>query len=121
MALFGGTGTGKSTSLVNMAAAALAAVTGITAVDPHGRLAFVGEGIYPIEASRVFSANDNVALDQRQIKQMTVSGKVEVIQIPGVIVSRFEVATRGRAIQSLVEFPDGTSVVMQELILPHRG
>jgi hypothetical protein len=36
MALFGGTGTGKSTLLVNMAAADLDAGTGITAVDPHG-------------------------------------------------------------------------------------
>jgi DNA helicase HerA-like ATPase len=36
MALFGGTGTGKSTLLVNMAAADLEAGTGITAVDPHG-------------------------------------------------------------------------------------
>lgn len=36
MALFGGTGTGKSTLLVNMAAADLGVGTGITAVDPHG-------------------------------------------------------------------------------------
>jgi hypothetical protein len=36
MALFGGTGTGKSTLLTNMAAADLDAGTGITAVDPHG-------------------------------------------------------------------------------------
>jgi hypothetical protein len=36
MALFGGTGTGKSTLLVNMAAADLDSGTGITAVDPHG-------------------------------------------------------------------------------------
>ena len=36
MALFGGTGTGKSTLLTNMAAADLAAGTGITVVDPHG-------------------------------------------------------------------------------------
>lgn len=36
MALFGGTGTGKSTLLVNMAAADLDAGSGITAVDPHG-------------------------------------------------------------------------------------
>jgi type IV secretory pathway TraG/TraD family ATPase VirD4 len=38
MALFGGTGTGKSTLLANMAAADLAAGTGITVVDPHGGL-----------------------------------------------------------------------------------
>jgi hypothetical protein len=38
MALFGGTGTGKSTLLTNMAAADLAAGTGITVVDPHGGL-----------------------------------------------------------------------------------
>ena len=36
MALFGGTGTGKSTLLTNMAAVDLDAGTGITAVDPHG-------------------------------------------------------------------------------------
>lgn len=36
MALFGGTGTGKTTLLTNMAASDLAAGTGITAVDPHG-------------------------------------------------------------------------------------
>jgi hypothetical protein len=36
MALFGGTGTGKSTLLTNMAASDLAAGTGITVVDPHG-------------------------------------------------------------------------------------
>ena len=38
MALFGGTGTGKSTLLLNMAASDLAAGTGITVVDPHGGL-----------------------------------------------------------------------------------
>jgi hypothetical protein len=38
MALFGGTGTGKSTLLCNMAAADLGAGTGITVVDPHGGL-----------------------------------------------------------------------------------
>src|SRR5579864_9241579 len=38
MALFGGTGTGKSTLLANMAASDLAAGTGITVVDPHGGL-----------------------------------------------------------------------------------
>jgi hypothetical protein len=38
MALFGGTGTGKSTLLCNMAAADLSAGTGITIVDPHGGL-----------------------------------------------------------------------------------
>src|SRR5580700_8649130 len=36
--LFGGTGTGKSTLLANMAASDLAAGTGITVVDPHGGL-----------------------------------------------------------------------------------
>jgi type IV secretory pathway TraG/TraD family ATPase VirD4 len=36
MALFGATGTGKSTLLTNMAAADLDAGTGITVVDPHG-------------------------------------------------------------------------------------
>jgi hypothetical protein len=39
MALFGGTGTGKTTLLTNMASADLAAGTGITVVDPHGGLA----------------------------------------------------------------------------------
>lgn len=38
MALFGGTGTGKSTLLTNMAACDLSAGTGITVVDPHGGL-----------------------------------------------------------------------------------
>lgn len=38
MALFGGTGTGKSTLLMKMAASDLAAGTGITVVDPHGGL-----------------------------------------------------------------------------------
>src|ERR1700735_1870571 len=38
MALFGGTGTGKSTLLTNMAAADLSAGTGISVVDPHGGL-----------------------------------------------------------------------------------
>ena len=38
MALFGGTGTGKSTLLLNMAASDLDAGTGITVVDPHGGL-----------------------------------------------------------------------------------
>src|SRR5580692_11023217 len=38
MALFGGTGTGKSTLLLNMAASDLAAGAGITVVDPHGGL-----------------------------------------------------------------------------------
>jgi ABC-type lipoprotein export system ATPase subunit len=39
MALFGGTGTGKSTLLTNMAAADLDAGTGITGVDPHAAFA----------------------------------------------------------------------------------
>jgi len=38
MALFGGTGTGKSTLLTNMAAADLESGSGITVVDPHGGL-----------------------------------------------------------------------------------
>ena len=38
MALFGGTGTGKTTLLKNMAASDLDAGTGITVVDPHGGL-----------------------------------------------------------------------------------
>jgi hypothetical protein len=38
MVLFGGTGTGKSTLLMSMAASDLAAGTGITVVDPHGGL-----------------------------------------------------------------------------------
>ena len=38
MALFGGTGTGKRTVLANMAAADLAAGSGITIVEPHGSL-----------------------------------------------------------------------------------
>jgi hypothetical protein len=81
---------------------------------------FVGEGVYPFEESRFFSAND-VAINQERVKQMTVSGKVEVRRIPGVIVSRFEVATRGRVIQCLVEFPNGASVIMQELMVSHKG
>jgi hypothetical protein len=81
---------------------------------------FVGEGVYPFEASRVFSSND-VAINLERVKQMTVSGKVEVRRIPGVIVSRFEVATRGRIIQCLVEFPNGANVIMQELAVSHRG
>jgi hypothetical protein len=36
LAAFGGTGTGKSTLLTNLAASDLAAGTGITVVDPHG-------------------------------------------------------------------------------------
>lgn len=38
MALFGGTGTGKSTLLANLAAADLDAGTGMTVADPHGGL-----------------------------------------------------------------------------------
>src|ERR1700684_1307271 len=38
MALFGGTGTGKSTLLTNMAASDLESGSGITVVDPHGGL-----------------------------------------------------------------------------------
>jgi hypothetical protein len=38
MALFGGTGTGKSTLLLNMASSDLATGAGITVVDPHGGL-----------------------------------------------------------------------------------
>jgi hypothetical protein len=38
MALFGGTGTGKSTLLTNMAACDLESGSGVTVVDPHGGL-----------------------------------------------------------------------------------
>jgi hypothetical protein len=38
IAIFGGTGTGKSTLLANMAASDLVGGTGITVVDPHGGL-----------------------------------------------------------------------------------
>lgn len=89
----------------------------VSAKRPSG---FGGEGVYPFEASRVFPTNE-VAMNQERVKQMNVSGKVEVRRIPGVIVSRFEVATRGRVIQCLVEFPNGASVIMQELMVSHKG
>lgn len=80
---------------------------------------FEGEGVYPFEASRVFSTNE-AAMNQEPVKQITISGNVESRRIPGVIVSRFEVATRGRVVQCLVEFPTGASVIMQQLVVSNK-
>jgi hypothetical protein len=75
----------------------------------------VAEGVYPLEfgASRVFS-DRAVAVNHERVEQMTVSGSVQMRVLNGVIVSRFEVATRGRSIRCLVEFPNGASVIMHQ-------
>ena len=73
------------------------------------------EGTHPFQASRVFASGE-VMLNGELVKRMTVAGRVRVSWVPGVLVSRFEVSSRGRVVQCLVEHPDGTSVVMQELV-----
>jgi hypothetical protein len=74
------------------------------------------EGTHPFQASRVFASGE-VIVNGDVVREMTVAGKVRVSWIPGVIVSRFEVTSRGRVVQCLVECPNGASVVMQELVL----
>jgi hypothetical protein len=74
------------------------------------------EGTHPFQASRVFVSGE-VMLNGEAVHEMTVAGKVRVSWVPGVIVSRFEVSSRGRVVQCSVEYPNGTSVVMQELVL----
>ncbi len=60
MALFGGTGTGNSTLLLNMAASDLAAGTGITVVDPHGGGL---EGATGLQCHKIFIDNlDRIAV-----------------------------------------------------------
>ena len=75
----------------------------------------VAEGIYPLafDASRVFSDRE-VTVNHERVEQMTVSGNVQMRVLNGIIVSRFEVAARGRIIQCLVEFPNGPSVIMHQ-------
>lgn len=89
----------------------------------------VKEGIYPVvfEASRVFSGSE-VKMNDERVEQMTVSGKANVHVVPGVIVSKFDVATRGRVIRCLVEFSSGVSVTMDEwttrldgYVMSHQG
>jgi hypothetical protein len=78
------------------------------------------EGTHPFQASRVFASGEAM-LNGEVVHEMTVAGKVRVSWVPGVIVSRFEVTSRGRVVQCLVECPNGTSVVMQELVLSPKG
>lgn len=79
------------------------------------------EGVHPFEAVRRYSADEGLTLDSQPIREISASGNVRVTYIPGVIISRFEVATRGRVAQCAVNFPDGTRVVMQELRLHASG
>jgi hypothetical protein len=73
----------------------------------------VAEGVYPLsfDASRAFPDRE-VMVNHDRVAQMTVSGKVEMRVVHGTIVSRFDVATRGRIFQCSVEFPNGASVIM---------
>ena len=77
----------------------------------------MSEGVHPFEAVHQYSADDNLILNGRPIKKISVSGTVRVTYIPGAIILRFEVATRGRVAQCIVKFPNGANVVMQELLL----
>ena len=72
------------------------------------------EGVHPFEAVRQYPPNAGLILNGLPVKEISVSGKVRVSYIPGEVVSRFEVATRGRLVQCAVKFPNGTSVVMEE-------
>jgi hypothetical protein len=80
----------------------------------------VAEGVYPLafDASRVFSDRE-VAVNHDHVAQMALSGKLEMRVVHGTIVSRFDVATRGRIFQCLVQFPNGASVTMHQwAVLP---
>jgi hypothetical protein len=81
------------------------------------------EGVHPFEAVRRYPPDAGLILNELHVKEISVSGKVRVSYIPGEIVSRFEVATRGRIVQCVVKFPNGASVVMEErqLLLPQKG
>jgi hypothetical protein len=75
------------------------------------------EGIHPFEFSLTFSADERAILNEHPVEQIKFSGKVRVTWVPGVIVTRFEVVSRGRVAESVVTCPDGTTVAMQELLL----
>jgi hypothetical protein len=80
----------------------------------------VAEGVYPLtfEAARFFSDRD-VIVNHKRVAQMMLSGRLHLHVVRGSILSRFEVATRGRIIQCLVELPNGVSVVMhQQTVFP---
>jgi hypothetical protein len=78
------------------------------------------EGVHPFEAVRQYSPHEGLTLNGLPVKEIRVSAKVRVSYIPGEIVSRFEVATRGRVVQCAVNFPNGAKVVMQEWQLPQK-
>lgn len=79
------------------------------------------EGVHPFEAVRQYPPDAGLTLNGLPVKEIGVSGKVRVSYIPGEVVSRFEVATRGRVVEYAVKLPNGTSVVMEEWQLSHKG
>ena len=79
------------------------------------------EGVHPFEAVRQYPPDAGLTLNGLPVKEISVSGKVRVSHIPGEVVSRFEVARRGRVVQCAAKLPNGTSVVMEEWQLSHKG
>jgi hypothetical protein len=79
------------------------------------------EGVHPFEAVGRYPPDAGLTLNGLPVKEISVSGKVRVSYVPGEVVSRFEVATRGRVVQCVVNFPSGASVVMEELQLSQKG
>jgi hypothetical protein len=79
------------------------------------------EGVHSFEAVRQYPPDAGLTLNGLPVKEISVSGKVRVSHIPGEVVSRFEVATRGRVVQCAVKLPNGTSVVMEEWQLFQKG
>jgi Restriction endonuclease len=78
------------------------------------------EGVHPFEAVRLYPPDAGLILNGLPVEEIKVSGKVRVSYIPGEVVSRFEVATRGRVVQCAVTFPNGASVVMEECRLSQK-
>jgi hypothetical protein len=80
------------------------------------------EGVHPFEAVRRYPPDAGLTLNGLPVKEISVSGKVRVSHIPGEVVSRFEVAKRGRVIECVVKFPNGTTVVMEDWqLLSQKG
>ena len=79
------------------------------------------EGIHSFEAVRQYPPDAGLMLNGQPVKEISVSAKVRVSYIPGEVVSRFEVATRGRVFECAVKLPNGGSVVMEERQLFSQG
>jgi hypothetical protein len=70
--------------------------------------------MHPFEAVREYSPDAGLMLNGLPVKEIGVSGKVRVSYVPGEVVSRFEVVSRGRVVQCAVKFPNGASCFMEE-------